>query len=418
MVMKREIVELARKTKEASRFVAKIPSGVKEELLLKIADRIDKEREFLQRENRKDVEKAREAGLPKAMIQRLELTDKVIDSMVKGTREIALQPDPVGEIEGMWRRPSGIVVGRMRIPIGVVCMIYESRPNVTLDAAALCIKSGNAVILRGGSEAINSNKAIGKVINEALKEFGLPENVVSVVPITDREAIKVLLELEDYIDLVIPRGGEALIRFVVQNSRIPVLKHYKGVCHIFVDESADQDMALNICVNAKVQKPGVCNAVETILVHEGIAKGFVPKLVAELEKHGVEIRGCEKVRAIVPSVKEATEEDWYAEYLDLVVAMRVVKNIDEAIEHIERYGSNHTESIITRDYSNAQKFLREVDSSTVMVNASTRFSDGGEFGLGAEIGISTTKLHAYGPMGAKDLTITKFIVFGEGQIRT
>ncbi len=416
--MKREIVELARKTKEASRFVAKIPSGVKEELLLKIADRIDKEREFLQRENRKDVEKAREAGLPKAMIQRLELTDKVIDSMVKGTREIALQPDPVGEIEGMWRRPSGIVVGRMRIPIGVVCMIYESRPNVTLDAAALCIKSGNAVILRGGSEAINSNKAIGKVINEALKEFGLPENVVSVVPITDREAIKVLLELEDYIDLVIPRGGEALIRFVVQNSRIPVLKHYKGVCHIFVDESADQDMALNICVNAKVQKPGVCNAVETILVHEGIAKGFVPKLVAELEKHGVEIRGCEKVRAIVPSVKEATEEDWYAEYLDLVVAMRVVKDIDEAIEHIERYGSNHTESIITRDYSNAQKFLREVDSSTVMVNASTRFSDGGEFGLGAEIGISTTKLHAYGPMGAKDLTITKFIVFGEGQIRT
>ena len=416
--MREEIVELAKKTKEASRFVARLSSGIKEELLLKIADRIDKERGFLQEENRKDVEKAKEAGLPKAMIQRLELTDKVIDSMVKGTREIALQPDPVGEIEGMWKRPSGIVVGRMRIPIGVICMIYESRPNVTLDAAALCIKSGNAVILRGGSEAINSNRAIGKVISETLKEFDLPENVVTVVPITDREAIKVLLELEDYIDLVIPRGGEALIRFVVQNSRIPVLKHYKGVCHIFVDESADQDMALRICVNAKVQKPGVCNAVETILVHEGIAKDFVPKLVAELEKHRVEVRGCEKVRAIAPSVKNATEEDWYAEYLDLIVAMKVVKDIDEAIDHVEKYGSNHTESIITRDYSNAQRFLREVDSSTVMVNASTRFSDGGEFGLGAEIGISTTKLHAYGPMGAKDLTITKFVVFGEGQIRT
>ena len=416
--MREEIVELARRTKEASRFVANLPSGVKEELLLRIADRMEKERGFLQEENKKDVEKAKEAGLPKAMIQRLELTDKVIDSMVKGTREIALQPDPVGEIEGMWKRPSGIVVGRMRIPIGVICMIYESRPNVTLDAAALCIKSGNAVILRGGSEAINSNRAIGKVITEILKEFDLPESVVSVVPVTDREAIKILLELEDYIDLVIPRGGEALIRFVVQNSRIPVLKHYKGVCHIFVDESADEDMALRICVNAKVQKPGVCNAVETILVHQKIAESFVPKLVAELEKHGVEVRGCEKVRAITPFVKEATEEDWYAEYLDLIVAMRVVKDMEEAIDHIERYGSNHTESIITRDYSNAQRFLREVDSSTVMVNASTRFSDGGEFGLGAEIGISTTKLHAYGPMGAKDLTITKFIVLGEGQIRT
>ncbi len=413
-----EIIELARKTKEASRFIANAPSRLKEELLIDIADGIDKNRDYLKSENAKDLDKAKEMNLPKAMIQRLELSDSVIDSMVRGAREIAMQVDPVGEIEGMWRRPNGLLVGKMRIPIGVICMIYESRPNVTLDAAALCLKSGNAVILRGGSEAINSNKAIGSVISESLRKFDLPESVVSIVPVTEREAVKVLLGLEEYIDLVIPRGGEGLIRFVVENSKIPVLKHYKGVCHIFVDDSADLDMALNICINAKVQKPGVCNAVETILVHKNIAGEFLPRLVDEMKRNGVEVRGCERTRGICPGVKEATEDDWYAEYLDLIVSIKVVEDIDDAILHIEKYGSNHTESIITKNYERAQKFIREVDSSTVIVNASTRFSDGGEFGLGAEIGISTTKLHAYGPMGAKDLTISKFIVFGEGQIRT
>ncbi len=414
----KEIVELARKTKEASRVVANMSSSEKEELLLRIADAIEKKKEFLQEENAKDLEAAESKGLPKAMIQRLELSDRVISDMVKGIREIALQPDPVGEIEGMWKRPSGILVGRMRIPIGVVGIIYESRPNVTSDAASLCIKSGNAVILRGGSEAINSNRAIGGIIGDTLEGMGYPKEIVSVVPVTTREAIKVLLGLEEYIDLIIPRGGEALIRFVVENSKIPVLKHYKGVCHIFVDASADLDMAKDVVVNAKTQKPGVCNAVETLLVHRDIADEFLPVVVSELEARGVEIRGCSVTRGIVPQVKEATEDDWYAEYLDLILAVRVVENLDEAIAHIEKYGSNHTESIITKDWSNAQRFIREVDSSTVMVNASTRFSDGGEFGLGAEIGISTTKLHAYGPMGARDLTVTKFIVFGEGQIRT
>ncbi len=414
----KEIVELARKTKEASRVVANMSSSEKEELLLRIADAIEKKKEFLQEENAKDLEAAESKGLPKAMIQRLELSDRVISDMVKGIREIALQPDPVGEIEGMWKRPSGILVGRMRIPIGVVGIIYESRPNVTSDAASLCIKSGNAVILRGGSEAINSNRAIGGIIGDTLEGMGYPKEIVSVVPVTTREAIKVLLGLEEYIDLIIPRGGEALIRFVVENSKIPVLKHYKGICHIFVDASADLDMAKDVVVNAKTQKPGVCNAVETLLVHRDIADEFLPVVVSELEARGVEIRGCSVTRGIVPQVKEATEDDWYAEYLDLILAVRVVENLDEAIAHIEKYGSNHTESIITKDWSNAQRFIREVDSSTVMVNASTRFSDGGEFGLGAEIGISTTKLHAYGPMGARDLTITKFIVFGEGQIRT
>ncbi len=412
----KDVIDLARRAKEASRSVARLGSKEKESLLLDMAEALDKKREFLKEENAKDLSAA--SSLPKAMVQRLELSDKVIDGMVNGIREIALQPDPVGEIEGMWRRPNGLVVGKMRIPIGVVLMIYESRPNVTSDAAALCIKSGNGVILRGGSEAINSNRAIGGIIGDVLERHGLPREAVSVVPLTSREVIKTLLGLEEYIDLVIPRGGEGLIRFVVENSKMPVLKHYKGVCHIYVDSPSDLDMARKIVINAKTQKPGVCNAVETLLVHKDVAGEFIPTMVSELEKRGVEIRGCERTREIVPHVKEAKEEDWYAEYLDLILSVRVVDSIDEAISHIEKYGSNHTESIITRSYENAQKFLREVDSSTVMVNASTRFSDGGEFGLGAEVGISTTKLHAYGPMGARDLTITKFIVFGEGQIRT
>ncbi len=352
------------------------------------------------------------------MIDRLKLTDAVIEGMAQGLREIAALPDPVGEVVKMWRRPNGLLVGKMRIPLGVIGVIYESRPNVTADAAALCLKAGNAVILRGGSEAINSNLAIARVLQGAMEEAGVPAEAVQVIPFTDRQAVEEMLRLEEYIDVIIPRGGEGLIRFVTERSRIPVIKHYKGVCHIFVDRTADLEMALEICFNAKVQRPGVCNAMETLLVDEGIAPRFLPPMAERFQAAGVELRGCPKTRDIIPGVKEATEEDWYTEYLDLILAVRVVEGIDQAIAHILKYGSKHTEAIITSDYANAQRFLREVDSSTVLVNASTRFSDGYQFGLGAEIGISTTKLHAFGPMGVEDLTTTKFIVYGNGQIRT
>jgi glutamate-5-semialdehyde dehydrogenase len=318
----------------------------------------------------------------------------------------------------MWRRPNGLLVGRMRIPLGVIGIIYEARPNVTVDAAALCLKSGNAVILRGGSEAIASNVAIAGLLQEVLETSGLPPAAVQVIGVTDRRAVYEMLQLEEHIDLIIPRGGEDLIRAVVRDSKIPVLKHYKGVCHIFVDESADIDAAIRICLNAKTQRPGVCNAMETLLVHQAIADGFLPPAAHALEGAGVALRGCPRTRAIVPSAGEAREEDWYAEYLDLILAVRVVDGIDEAMAHIAHYGSLHTEAILTRDYARAQRFLREVNSSTVLVNASTRFSDGFELGLGAEIGISTTKLHAFGPMGLEELTTTKFIIYGDGQVRT
>ncbi|MDO9463283.1 MAG: glutamate-5-semialdehyde dehydrogenase, partial [Deltaproteobacteria bacterium] len=324
----------------------------------------------------------------------------------------------VGEVVRMWRRPNGLQVGRMRIPLGVIGMIYESRPNVTVDAAALCLKAGNAILLRGGSEAINSNLVLAGVLQKSLGNFKVPGEAIQVIPVNDREAVKEMLLLEEYIDLIIPRGGESLIRFVAENSRIPVLKHYKGVCHIFVDESADIEIARKVCYNAKVQRPGVCNAMETMLVHEKIARDFLPSMAGDFAKAGVELRGCPKTRKILPRAVPATEEDWPAEYLDLILAVRVVKDMDEAIRHIARYGSNHTEAIITSDYGRARKFLNDVDSSVVLVNASTRFNDGGQLGLGAEIGISTSKLHAFGPMGLEELTGTKFIVFGDGQVRT
>jgi len=310
------------------------------------------------------------------------------------------------------------LVGRMRIPLGVIGIIYESRPNVTVDASALCLKSGNAVILRGGSEAINSNLAIASILQEVLRKSSLPAAAIQVIPLTNREAVSAMLQLDEYIDLIIPRGGEELIRAVVAQSKIPVIKHYKGVCHIFVDAQADMEMAVNICFNAKVQRPGVCNAMETLLVHKDIARKFLPQVAGKLQEAGVILRGCEKTRAILKNIEAATEDDWFAEYLDLILAVRVVENIDEAIAHIEKYGSLHTESIITNDYNNSQRFLNEVNSSTVLVNASTRFSDGFELGLGAEIGISTTKLHAFGPMGLEELTTTKFIIYGNGQVRT
>jgi glutamate-5-semialdehyde dehydrogenase len=346
------------------------------------------------------------------------VSDATIGAMAKGLREVAALNDPVGATSKAWLRPNGLEVTRMRIPLGVIGIIYESRPNVTIDAAGLCLKAGNAVILRGGSEALYSNQTLADIIGQVLGEHGLPETAVQIVPVRDRKAVNILLNQEEFIDLIIPRGGEGLIRFVVEHSTIPVLKHYKGVCHVYVDEGADLNMAEEICFNAKVQRPGVCNAMETMLVHRSIAKEFLPQMAKRLTSAGVEIRGCPKTCQILPDAIKAEQADWPEEYLDLVLAVRVVEDMEQAISHISKYGSKHTESIVTRDYKRAKRFVRETDSSVVLVNASTRFNDGGELGLGAEIGISTSKLHAFGPMGVEELTTTKFVVFGDGQIRT
>jgi glutamate-5-semialdehyde dehydrogenase len=409
--------EIALKAKDASNCLAKVTSRSKDEALLAMSRVVSSESSFIIEENNKDIEDAKNKGLSSAFIDRLTINPARIKAMSDGLKEVAALRDPVGEVLRMWKRPNGLIVGKMRIPIGVIGIIYESRPNVTADAAALCIKAGNAVILRGGSESIRSNVAIAKLLRKALDKADLPEDSIQIVPVSDRSLVLEMLKLEDLIDLIIPRGGEGLIRFVTENSRIPVLKHYKGVCHIFVDEYADLEMAENVCINAKVQRPGVCNAVETLLVHEGIAEKFLPILTKRFETERVEIRGCNRTKQIVPHVKDATEGDWFNEYLDLIINVKVVLNMGEAISHIEKYGSNHTEAIITKSYHNAQYFLNSVNSSTVLVNASTRFSDGFELGLGAEIGISTSKLHAYGPMGLEELTITKYIIYGDGQTR-
>ena len=413
-----EIRDLAQQAREASHVIATLSTTAKNDLLLAMADALEANAKSLIAENAKDLAAARDRGLSAAMIDRLVLDEARIRSMADGLREVAELPDPVGEVTGMWRRPSGIEVGRMRIPLGVIGIIYESRPNVTADAAGLCLKSGNAVVLRGGSEAIHSNNAIGRILQQQLDKAGLPKAIVQVVMTTDRDAVNVLLKQEEFIDLIIPRGGEGLIRFVSEHSRIPVIKHYKGVCHTFIDATADFEMAESICINAKVQRPGVCNSMETLLIHKEIAETFVPRIAAALQQHGVELRGCPVTRELADGVKEATEEDWHAEFLDLILAVRVVEDMEQAIEHIKTYGSLHTEVIVTSDYHNAQQFLRRVNSSVVMVNASSRFSDGNQFGLGAEIGISTTKLHSFGPMGLEDLTTRKFIVFGDGQVRS
>ena len=418
MTIKSAMLKLAQDAKEASLRLARLNSNVKNSALIRTADELIKQADALKEANKKDLQAAKEKGLSSAIIDRLTLSDKVIKGMADGLKEVAALTDPVGEILRMWRRPNGLLVGKMRIPIGVIGIIYESRPNVTADAAGLCLKSGNAVILRGGSEAINSNLAICKVLKEACAKEGIPEAAIQLIPTTDREAVLEMLKLEEYIDLIIPRGGESLIRSVVENSMIPVIKHYKGVCHIFVDRSAELKMAEDICFNAKVQRPGVCNAMETMLVHKAVAEDFLPAMGKRYSDAGVELRGCNETRKILPYAKPAAEDDWYAEYLDLILSVKVVNNVTEAISHIAKYGSLHTESIITRDYNNAQRFLREVNSSTVLINASTRFSDGFQLGLGAEIGISTTKIHAFGPMGLEELTTTKFIVHGDGQIRT
>jgi len=382
-----------------------------------MADGLRRGADRLKAENEADVAAARARALSGAMIDRLRLDDRSIAAMADGIEQVAALPDPLGGIERMERRPNGLLVGRMRIPLGVIAIIYESRPNVTADAAALCVKSGNAVILRGGSEAIRSNTAIASILREALASAGLPENAVSLVPTTDRAAIDVLLTKEEHIDLVIPRGGEGLIRSVAEKSRIPVIKHYKGVCHVYVDEGADIPMAVRVCVNAKAQRPGVCNAMETLLVHEAIAPAFLPEAAAALAAAGVSLRGCPETRRFVPDAAPALESDWGAEYLDLILSVRVVPSMEAAMEHIRKYGSLHTEAILTRDHGRAMRFLREVDSSLVLVNASTRFNDGYQLGLGAEIGISTSKIHAFGPMGLAELTTAKFVAFGDGQVR-
>ncbi|MDQ7782360.1 MAG: glutamate-5-semialdehyde dehydrogenase [Desulfomonilaceae bacterium] len=417
MTLQDEVRTIAALTREAAGEAAALSMTAKEKILAEMAQILRDNRSFLQRENSKDLEAGQAQGLSRAMLDRLTLSDKVIDQTAAGLEEIAAFPDPVGEIVRMRTRPNGMRVGRMRIPLGVIGIIYESRPNVTADAAALCLKAGNAVILRGGSEASGSNAAIVKLLKEVLKKNAVNENVVNLLPTTDREAILHLLKLEDLIDLIIPRGGEQLIRFVAENSRIPVIKHYKGVCHLYVDAAADLDMAVELAFNSKVQRPGVCNAMETLLVHKNVAEEFLPRAARRLIEAGVELRGCEKSRSIVNDMKPAAEDDWYAEYLDLILAVKVVDDMDEAMRHIAKYGSLHTESIVTRDYAASQRFLKEVNSSSVIVNASTRMSDGYVYGLGAEIGISTTKIHSFGPMGTEDLTTTKFIVLGDGQIR-
>jgi len=418
MNIKARVAEIAKNAKKAATALARLSSDAKDRALLDMAEALTRQTGLLMRENAKDLEKARQMGLSAAMIDRLVLNESTIEGIAKGLKEVAGLPDPVGKVTSMWRRPNGLLVGRMRIPLGVIGIIYESRPNVTAAAAALCLKSGNAVILRGGSEAINSNIAIGKILQSVLTKRAIPEEAIQVIPMTEREAVHEMLQLEEYIDVIIPRGGEDLIRAVVNESKIPVIKHYKGVCHIFVDVGADFDMAVNICMNAKTQRPGVCNAMETLLVHQDIAEKFLPLVASHLKGAGVVLRGCDRTRRIVKDIEQAKEEDWYQEYLDLVLSVRVVDDLDAAVAHIEKYGSLHTESIVTNNYQNAQRFLNEVNSSTVLVNASTRFSDGFELGLGAEIGISTTKLHAFGPMGLEELTTTKFIIYGNGQVRT
>ena len=417
MDIKHHVIEKARRAKIAAKRRSNLPSAVKNAGLIKMADEIEAQTEAIRSANAMDVKEANHRGLSTAMIDRLTLNPKRILEMAKGLREVAGLPDPVGEVIRMWRRPNGMQVGKTRVPIGVIGIVYESRPNVTADAASLCLKAGNAVVLRGGSEAIHSNAAIVAILEKAGESAGIPSGSISFIETTDRQAVFEMLKQDAFIDLIIPRGGEVLMKMVTENSRIPVIKHDKGLCHTYVDDQADLSMAHAICLNAKVQRPGTCNAMETLLVHEGIAKNFLPKMIEAFQKAGVEIRGCPRTGKIVRQIKEAKEEDWATEYLDLILSVKTVKDMEEALEHIARYGSGHSEAIITRDYGKARRFLNEVDACGVFVNASTRLNDGYQFGLGAEIGISTTRIHARGPMGLEELTTTKYIVLGDGQIR-
>ncbi|HMK61316.1 MAG TPA: glutamate-5-semialdehyde dehydrogenase [Dissulfurispiraceae bacterium] len=417
MDIKAYVTQKAIEAKAGTRCLGKASSELKNRVLIRIAESLRDQSGELIIENSKDIEFAKKKGLSPALIDRLAITEKRVLEMSQGLEEVAQLQDPVGEIVRMVRRPNGMEVGRMKVPIGVIAIIYESRPNVTADATGLCLKSGNAVVLRGGSEAINSNRAIVRIMREVVKAKGLHEGAISFIDIPDRDAIIEMLKLEGIIDVVIPRGGEGLIRTVTENSRIPVLKHYKGVCHVFVDRDADLEMASNICFNAKVQRPGTCNAMETMLVDKAIANKFIPGMTDRFRKAGVVLYGCSETKAISADVKEVSEDDFMKEYLDLILNIKIVRDMEEAIDHIAKYGSAHSDAIVTNDYEKATRFLREVDSAAVFVNASTRLNDGYQFGLGAEIGISTDKIHARGPMGLEELTCNKFVVFGHGQLR-
>ena len=411
------LISMGQKAKEASYELGVASPGQKNEALTFMAEELIKAKEEIIKANEIDRQNAIKKGITDALLDRLSLDDSRIEAMAQGLLDIVKLQDPVGEVTNMWQMPNGLQIGQKRVPIGVLGIIYESRPNVTSDAAGLCLKSGNAVILRGASDAINSNKAVAKALVAGIKRSGLPQDCVQLLEDTSRETAREMMRLNDYIDVLIQRGGAGLIKSVVQNATVPVIETGTGNCHIFVDETADLEMAKAIVLNAKVQRPGVCNAAEKLLVHESIANEFLPTIVKALRENGVEVRGCEKAQAIVDDIKVIEEPEWHQEYLDLIIAVKVVKDVDEAIKHINKYNTGHSESIVTESYKNSQKFLQRVDAAAVYVNASTRFTDGGEFGFGGEIGISTQKLHARGPMGLKELTTSKYIIFGDGQIR-
>jgi len=411
------IKEICVRAKAASVEMAKLSAEVKSAAICKMANALEAYVDKILAANQKDVKAAEAKGLKAALLDRLALDQKKVQTMAKELREVSALPDPIGAILSSWTRPNGLIISQVRVPLGVVGIIYESRPNVTADSAGICIKSGNAVILRGGSDALNSNVAIGEVLREALAETNVPLDAVQVVNSPDRKVAEELMGMREYIDVLIPRGGADLIKTVVEKSRIPVIETGTGNCHIYVEEDADLEKATPIVINAKVQRPGTCNAAEKLIVHSKIANSYLPVVIAELRKNGVEIRGDEETRKIVPDVKAATETDWNTEYLDLIMGIKVVKNLDEAIAHINKYGTKHSDSILTRDFDKAMKFIKEIDSAAVYWNASTRFTDGNQFGLGAEIGISTQKLHARGPMSVQHLTTTKYVILGDGQIR-
>jgi len=412
------LLEICKKARAASAELAKLKTEVKDKALCRMANALEANAGEILEANQKDKEMAQTKGLKPALLDRLALDKRKIEIMAHCLREISGLPDPIGEIIKSWTRPNGLIIGQMRVPIGVVGIIYESRPDVTSDAAGICIKSGNAVILRGGSDAINSNLAIAKVLRETLTGTGVPEDAIQVISSTKRSIAEEFMQMREYVDVLVPRGGADLIKTVVEKARVPVIETGTGNCHVYVEEDADLDKAVDIAVNAKCQRPGTCNAAEKLLVHTRIAQRFLPTVIAALRREGVEIRGDEKTAKIVPDVKPATEDDWHTEYLDLIIGVKVVKDLDEAIAHINKYSTKHSESILTSDFDKALRFIREVDSAAVYWNASTRFTDGNQFGLGAEIGISTQKLHARGPMSVQHLTTTKYFVFGSGQIRT
>ncbi len=417
MDIKSYMQDLGLQARKADQIISRTESVKKNDALIKIADIINSNQAFIISENKKDLDAGKQNGLDLASLDRLTLTPVAINSMIEGLKQVAALPDPVGEINDLCYRPSGIQVGQMRVPLGVIGIIYESRPNVTIDAAALCLKSGNACILRGGSEAIHSNLAIASCITKGLEETGLPVETVQIVATSDRSAVGELITMKKYIDIIVPRGGKSLIERISKEATIPVIKHLDGICHVYIDDKADLDKAINIAVNAKTHRYGVCNAMETLLVAEGIATKVLPLLSDIYLKKGVELRGCLKTCSLITQCSRATEEDWQTEYLAPILSIKIVRDMDEAMAHINKYSSSHTEAIVTEDYTRARRFLREVDSSSVMVNASTRFADGFEYGLGAEIGISTDKLHARGPVGLKGLTSLKYIVLGDGHIR-